>query len=65
MDLARNLRMEGVAVAKAGGGSSAEMLLKGALSELRKGGGRDTEGRMDEEEGLLLAALGGLLAHEG
>lgn len=60
----RNLRMEGVAVAKAGGGPSAEMLLKEALSELR-GGERDVGGMMDEEEGLTLASLGVMLAHEG
>ncbi|CAM9673778.1 unnamed protein product, partial [Hapterophycus canaliculatus] len=74
--LARNLRMEGIAVAMAGDRSSAEMLLRAALKELRadvggdggKVGGRGRRGGRgaeEEEEGLALAALGSLLAQGG
>lgn len=78
MALARNLRMEGVAVAMAGDRSSAELLLRASLKELRvgggDGGGRGGRGGVDrarggaeaqEEEALALAALGSLLAQEG
>lgn len=72
MALARNLRMEGVAVAMAGDRSSAELLLRAALRELRVGGGGSSGvcsagggGAAEEEEGLALAALGSLLAQEG
>lgn len=74
--LARNMRMEAVAMAAAGDPSSAEMLLKGGLRELRQGnrgvsgdgqegGLTEDEGWANEEEGLMLAALGGLLAQAG
>ncbi len=70
--LARNLRMEGVAVAMAGDRSSAELLLRASLRELRvgdgDGGGVDLArggGEAREEEALALAALGSLLAQEG
>lgn len=64
--------MEGVAVAMAGDRSSAELLLRAALRELRGGGGDSSRvggaggrGGSQEEEGLALAALGSLLAQEG
>eukprot|EP00752_Nemacystus_decipiens_P013903 g12341.t1 len=71
--LARNLRMEGVAVAMAGDRSSAELLLRAALKEVRGGGGASGSGvgsaagggDSKEEEGLALAALGSLLAQGG
>lgn len=72
MALTRNLRMEGIAVAMAGDRSSAELLLKAALREVRGGGGDGSgtgsaagSGVSKEEEGLALAALGSLLAQEG
>lgn len=72
MALARNLRMEGVAVAMAGDRSSAELLLRAALREGRGKGGDASRagspaggGGVMEEEGMALAALGSLLAQEG
>lgn len=70
VELSRNLRLEGIAVAMDGDRPSAEMLLRSALKELRAGGGsgggaRGAGGSRDEEEGLALAALGSLLAQEG
>eukprot|EP00903_Cladosiphon_okamuranus_P020524 g18841.t1 len=72
--LARNLRMEGVAVAMAGDRPTAELLLRAALREVpRGGGGGDGSttgssaggGGAEEEKGFALAALGSLLAQEG
>ncbi|CAM9612394.1 unnamed protein product [Ectocarpus sp. 12 AP-2014] len=67
--LARNLRLEGIAVAMAGDPPSAEMMLRAALKELRVegDGGRvgGGGGGAVEEEGLTLAALGSLLAQRG
>ena len=60
---ARLSRMQAVGVAMAGDGSSAEILLRGGLQELRAGlgvGGMSSE--KEEEEGLTQAALGSLLA---
>lgn len=64
--IARNSRMEAVAVAMAGDRSSAEMLLTGVLRELqagREGGTRSSGGA--EEEALTQAALGSLLSQDG
>eukprot|EP00904_Undaria_pinnatifida_P005497 jgi/Undpi1/2077/HiC_scaffold_12.g05463.m1 len=66
MVIARNSRMEAVAVAMAGDRSSAEMLLRGVLRELqagREGGTRSSGGA--EEEALTQAALGSLLSQDG
>ncbi|CAM9855220.1 unnamed protein product [Scytosiphon promiscuus] len=72
VELARNLRLQGTAVAMAGDRSSAEMLLRASLKELRgergvrgaeRGGG--AEDTLEEEQGLALAALGSLLAQAG
>lgn len=64
--LARNLRMEGIAVARAGDPSSAESLLRGGLSEVQGGtDGKGGSGGSEEGEGMLLAALGGLFAQQG
>lgn len=68
LTFARNLRMEALAVARAGDASAAESLLKGGLREVtaimsKEGGGNARVAA--EGEGIMLSALGNLLAEQG
>ncbi|CAM9309703.1 unnamed protein product [Laminaria digitata] len=61
--LARLARMQAIGAAMAGNHSAAETLLRVGLRELRAGlGGGATSSEEGEEEGLMQAALGSLLA---
>lgn len=64
--LARNLRMEGIAVSASGDLSSAELLLRGGLKELRGLGGDNNtlKEALVGEEGLVLSALGRVLSRQ-
>lgn len=64
--LARNLRMEGIAFSASGDLSSAELLLRGGLKELRGLGGDNItlKEMLVGEEGLMLSALGRVLSKQ-